>query len=119
MANWLARAATEIPAARESPAAYRARQWHVGYPNGAAMLVLFTPAATRAEVAELYPGASTEPLPDGATRAATPAEADELRALIGAMLADDNEANRAEALAVALADPDAALICYRALAAIR
>ncbi len=83
------------------------------------MEVLFTPAATQAEVAELYPGASIEPVSDAATRAATPAEADELRALVAAFLAADTEANRAEALAVALADPDAALACYRALAAIR
>jgi hypothetical protein len=116
MANWLARAAAAIPATRESPAAYKARQWRIAYPNGAAMDVLFTPAATRAEVAELYPGASIQPLPDSATRTPTAAEADELLALIGAILADDTEAERAEALAVALADPDAALVCWRSLA---
>ncbi|MHB8493710.1 MAG: hypothetical protein ACYDDG_03950 [Casimicrobiaceae bacterium] len=80
------------------------------------MEVLFTPAATRAEVAELYPGASIEPLPAAPTRAATAAEADELRALIGVILADDTEADRAETFAVALADPDAALVCWRSLA---
>ena len=91
------------------------RQWRVGYPNGAAMLVLFTPAATRAEVADLYPGASIEPLPDAVTRAATPAEAAELHALVAPILAEATEADRAEALAVALADPDAALACLRAI----
>jgi hypothetical protein len=119
MANWLARAATAIPAMRESPAAYQARQWRISYPNGAAIDMLFTPAATRAEVAELYPGATIELVPDTAMRTATSAEADELRALIAAILADDSEASRAEALAVALADPDAALMSYRALAAVR
>lgn len=51
------------------------------------------------------------------TRSATPAEADELRALIAAILANNTESDRAEALVLALADPDAALLCYRALMA--
>ena len=118
MANWLARAAAAIPATRESPTPYHARQWRIGYPNGAAMDVLFTPSATQPEVAELYPGASIEPLPGTATRAATSAEAAELRGLVAAILPDDTEASRAEAVAVALADPDAALASYRTLVAI-
>lgn len=92
-------------------------RWRVAYPNGAGMDVLFTRAATRAEVAELYPGASIEQIPDVPTRTAIPAEEAELRALVAAILADDSDADRVEALAVALADPDAALACYRALAA--
>ena len=117
MTNWLARAATAIPALRETPTAYKAQQWRVCYPNGAAMIVLFTPTATRAEVADVYRGASIEPMPDTLTRTATQVEADELRCLVNAILASDSEANRAEALAVALADPDAALASFRALAA--
>jgi hypothetical protein len=50
-------------------------------------------------------------------RAATPAEAAELRALVTLIYANPDD--RAEPLAAALADPDAALICYRALAADR
>ncbi len=91
-------------------------RWGVAYPNGAGMEVLFTPAATQADVAELYPGASIEPLPDAPMRTATPGEAGELHALIAAVLADDTDADRAEALAVALNDPDAALVCWRSLA---
>ena len=79
------------------------------------MEVLFTPAAARADVAEVYPGAGIEALPDTAARAVTSAEANELRALVAAVLADDTEADRAEALAVALVDPGAALDCWRSL----
>ena len=93
-------------------------RWQICKPDGWGE-VRCTPAATRAQVAELYPSASMEPLPDTAPRAATPAQADELRGLIAAILADDTDTDRAEALAIALADPDAALACYRALAAIR
>jgi len=52
-----------------------------------------------------------------ANDAATPEQAAELRELIALILANESEADRPEALAVALADPDAALTCFRALAA--
>ena len=116
MADWLARAATAIPEMRESPTAYTVRGWRIHYPNGAAMDVLFTPAATRADVAEVYPGASVEPMRDTATRPPTAAETDELRALGNIVLADESESNRAEALTVALTDPANAMECFRALA---
>lgn len=103
----------ELIAANDAPC----RHWRIAYANGAAMLVVFHPAAAQSEVAELYPGASIEPLPDAPTRAATPAEAAELRALIGAIMPDDIGADRAEALAVARGDPDTAMVCYRALVA--
>jgi len=119
MADWLARAATAIPEMRESPTAYTVRGWRIHYPNGAAMDVLFTPAATRADVAEVYPGASVEPMRDTATRPPTAAEADELRALVNIVLVDDSDTERAEALAMALADPEAALEGLRALTAHR
>ena len=45
------------------------------------------------------------------------AQSDELRELIALILATDSEADRAEAQAVALADPDAALTSLRLLAA--
>jgi hypothetical protein len=47
------------------------------------------------------------------------AVAGELRDLVSIILADDSEADRAEALAVALADPEAALHCFRAMVAER
>lgn len=49
-------------------------------------------------------------------RTATPAEADELRALAAVILPGDPDA-QAEALAIALGDIDAAITCFRALAA--
>lgn len=49
------------------------------------------------------------------TRTANPDEAEELRQLVAAIYAEDTEADRAEALNFALADPVDALICYRAM----
>lgn len=58
--------------------------------------------------------------PEGATKTtATPQQARELRELVGMIGADWSDADRAEALAVALADPDAALTCFQALVAER
>lgn len=50
-------------------------------------------------------------------RHATPDEAAELRRLIGIVLAGSAHDEQREALAVARADPDAALECFRLLAA--
>jgi hypothetical protein len=49
-------------------------------------------------------------------RTANFAEAEELRHLIAAIYQNDTEADRQEALHFALADPDDALTCYRAIA---
>src|SRR5262249_19602076 len=81
-----------------------AQRWRVHFSSFGPMEVLFTPEATRAEVATLYAAAILEPLPDSVRRQATPAEADELRELVGLVAADWPDAERAEALAVALAD---------------
>ena len=48
-------------------------------------------------------------------RTANFAEGEELRHLVAAIYAQDTEADRQEALYFALADPDDALICYRAI----
>ena len=81
------------------------------------MEVLFAPDATRAQVAALYPGARIEPQRDPPQRSTTPAEAVELRELVALVFADDTEQHRAEALAAALTDPEAALTSFRLLAA--
>lgn len=60
--------------------------------------------------------AEAAPSPTAAT-VTTPAQAAELRALVARVAASWPEAERAEALAVALADPADALTCFRALAA--
>jgi hypothetical protein len=49
-------------------------------------------------------------------RTANFAEAEELRLLVTAIYQNDTEADRQEALHFALADPDDALSCYRAIA---
>ena len=77
------------------------------------MEVLFAPPATHAEVAAIYQGATVDVLPQ-ARRNATASETAELRRLIAEVLADDTE--RADTLAFAVVDPDAALRSFRALA---
>lgn len=94
-----------------------ARRWLVCFPNLDPMEVLFTPDATRAEVAAIYPRARIEPQADPPQRTATPAEVAELPELVALIFADDTEDHRAEALAAALADPEAALTSFRLLAA--
>ena len=92
-------------------------RWQVSYADGRAFDFCSVPEQDRQQIQARYPGAGVEPLPgDGPGRMAAPAEEAELRALVAAILADDTEADRAEALSVALVDPDAALACFRAMA---
>lgn len=58
-------------------------------------------------------------VPEHVTRTPTDGERDYLLALLGAIYADDTEADRQEAIGLALADPAGALACYRAIAAER
>ena len=92
-------------------------RWRVTTPAGASVEVWITPEATADDVRAIYPGATLEPLPDAPKRQATPAEAAELHRLIATLLADADDAERAEALRVALADPEASLSSFRALVA--
>jgi hypothetical protein len=94
------------------------RRWRIHFPNLAPVEVWFTPEVTAAHaLASCFGAIEAAPLPDVASRTATEGEANELRALVGALLADVSNADRAEALAVALADVDAALMSFRALPA--
>jgi hypothetical protein len=79
------------------------------------MDVLFTPEAIAEEVSAVYPGAAIEHIPEIRKRKPTAAEDVELRTLIAEVLREDSEAERAEAFAIARADPDAALLGLRAL----
>jgi hypothetical protein len=79
------------------------------------MDVLFTPEAMAEEVSAVYPGGAIEPIPEMRKRKPTAAEDVELPTLIAEVLRDDSEAERAEAFAIARADPDAALLALRAL----
>ena len=67
-------------------------------------------AVARAALAEVAPS------PTAAT-AATPAQESELRALLARIAAGWSDVDKAEALAVALADPEAALTSFKALVA--
>lgn len=130
MANWLARAHATLTGAAtddvrkhlhrrsitEAANDEATRRWRVYFPNLDPVEVLFAPAATRANVAAFYPGARIEPLPEPFRRTATRAEADELRTLVRATLADAPQ-EWDEATAAALADPEAALTSLRALMA--
>jgi len=71
-----------------------------------------TSVATVATVAV----ANTENFPE-IPATASPGQRQELRELIAIILARDTEAERAETLAVACADPEAALTSFRALVA--
>jgi len=104
--------ATDEPVANDD----RARRWGVRYRGVAPMEVLFSLPAAQAEVSAIYPGARVEPLPEPIGRQATQSEAAELQALIAIVTADWPQDEQADALAAALADPDAALVCFRTLA---
>ena len=116
-AESVARVATVAVANSPTLETATAQRWQVRFPGGDPMEVLFTPVATRTEVAAIYPGAMIEPLPEPPRRTATQAEANELRELIAVILADADDAERADVLRVALADADAALTSFRLLAA--
>jgi hypothetical protein len=105
---------TELAAANESTHS----RWRVAIPGRDAFEVRVVPEATAAQMQLQYPGATIEPLYDPLPRAATDAEAVELRVLIQSVAERDawpaNELD--EAIAVALADPEDALLCWRELA---
>ncbi len=103
----------ELVSANDGPA----RRWQVRFSSLDPVEVIFFPEATPSEVRKVYLGATTASLPDLPARKATPAEADELRKLVALVLRDADDTDRAEALAVALTDPDAALTSFRVLAA--
>lgn len=100
------------PAPSESATAWR---WLLHYPDHDAELTT-TPESTLAEVLRDFPGViAAEPMPVTPKRDATFSESKELAALVNLIYASDTEADQAEALAAALADPDGALICYRSI----
>ena len=79
--------------------------------------VTFAPAVDHAAALAYYPDAvAAEPIPERPQRKPTEAETNEITALVQALYANDTEADRADALAAALADPDGALLCYRTIA---
>lgn len=109
------------PSARDVHHDALSRAWLLHFPDRDPMEVWTAPPATHAEALALNPDAiAAEPIPDHtSTRTASTSERNELLALLEAIYADDTEADRQEAIGLALADPDGALTCYRAIAAER
>ena len=99
----------------------RATRWLLHYADREPMEVHFAPAADHAEALAAYRDAlAAEPIRERTdTRTATVIERDELLALVEAVYAGDTDQDRQEATDAALADPEAALTCYRAIAAER
>lgn len=90
--------------------------WLIHYPDRDPVEAYVIPEPSHAEVLRDFPGAiAAEPIPDSPKRRATPAQEAELRVLVAAIYSGDTDADRAEALVAALADPDDALACYRAI----
>lgn len=100
------------------PTAAPATGWLLHYADRDPLEVWFSPALSHAEVLAQHPDAvAAEPVPERTdTRTATVIERDELLALIQAIYATDTDADRAEAIDAALADPAGALRCYRSIA---
>lgn len=99
------------------PATATAPRWWIHFTDREPLELHTAPPMTHAEILAAYPGAvAAEPVPERVTRAATVIERAELLALVAAIYAADPDADRAEALGAALADPEAALTCYRAIA---
>ena len=91
------------------------RDWSITYPDRA-LTITCAPPATLADVQAMYPGASVAPCDPRPHRPATTTEAAELRALLARALPASTAEERAEAAAIGLADIEAALICWRAIA---
>lgn len=90
--------------------------WRLYFTDGESLDVSFCPSVTRIDALSDYPHAiKAEAIPERPGRAATKAEAEQLRGLIEAVYGCDTDADKAEALDAALNDPAGALRCYRAI----
>ena len=107
--------AFEAPATVTVATVHARRSWRITYPDRA-LTITCAPPATLADVQAMYPGASVAPCDPRPHRPATTTEAAELRALLARALPASTAAERAEAAAIGLADIEAALICWRAIA---
>lgn len=90
--------------------------WCIHFADKEQLQVTFAPAVNHATARGFYPTLiAVEPVVKAGPRTPTAPELDELRLLIESVFADDCEADRTEALAVAILDVDDALVCYRDL----
>ena len=112
---------THVTPQRDNGQGATAGTWMMHFPDREPLEVWTSPPATHGEALALYPEAiAAVPIPARtSTRGASTSERAELLALISAIYADDTDLDRAEATDAALADPEAALACYRAIAAER
>lgn len=95
-------------------------RWLLHFADREPLEIYCKPEASHAAILERYPDAlAAEPLPERTRREPNDAEAKELRALVRAVGEREGwaAAEVEEATAVALADPDGALTCYRDIAA--
>ena len=111
----------QLLGAANDPTAAPASHWMIHFADRDPLELYVSPALSHAEVLAAHPDAvAAEPVPERvSTRAATAREHAELLALISAIYAADADQDRAEAIDAALADPEGALQCYRAIAAER
>ena len=92
-------------------------RWLFHFADREPMEVFFAPEVSHANALLCYPDAViAEPQTDCPQRTPTAPEAKEITALVQAVFAGDSDVDRNEGLAVALADPDGALLCYRTIA---
>ncbi|MDP2830383.1 MAG: hypothetical protein Q8O37_17490 [Sulfuricellaceae bacterium] len=121
----IATIAVANPITRETDPAPDTRhfRWLIHFPDRDPVETTCLPEPTHAEVMAMYPDAiAAEPLPERyavtVTPKVTPEQETELRALVAAVGVADGftHAEQQEALDLALGDPDAALVSYRAMA---
>jgi hypothetical protein len=94
-----------------------ASRWLFHFADRELMEVVFAPAVSHANALACYPDTvAAEPQTDRPQRTPTETEAKEITALVLAVFGSDSDVDRNEALAVALANPDGALLCYRTIA---
>ena len=94
--------------------------WLIHFSDREPVKVTFSPMATHSAALACYPDAvAAEPIPDTPSRTPTAEESAHLAMLMMAIYGDDSEDDRTEALQAALADPDNALTCYKAIASER
>lgn len=113
----IATVAVANPVQRQNETAVTAFRWLIHYADRDPVEVTCSPKLTHDEVLNLYPDAiAAEPMASTPSRTPTDSEAAMLRALIEAIYRDDSPDDQIEVLLSALADPESALDCYRAIA---
>ena len=91
-------------------------RWLLHFIDRESLEVVFSPEVTHAAALDCYPNAvAAEPQAERYQRTPTETEAQEITTLAHAVYSEDSETDRNEALIAALADPDGALLCYRAM----